>query len=332
MFSRRQVMGGAGVLVASSLSAPLSAGASRQPSERSDESHKPGGKTMPASIIDFRVRPPFRTFRSAFHPRLDPAKSDDELMESFMADMDRAGVGFAVAEGRTVHSPNARATKIVGGNVSNDDVEALVKAYPDRFVGFGSVDVGNPAAALKELDRCRARGFAGVAFYNPVQTPPLYDDDESLFPIYERCAKLGLIASITGSIMVGPDMSYSMPIHIQRVALAFPDLRIVIPHGCWPWTNQIVGVLLQGVLFKASQVYIVPDFYLSQRGLPGRQDYIDVVNDVGGFGINQRILYASSYPALSITESAEVIKSTEFRDEQAYAMLLHDNAARLLGR
>lgn len=331
MIKRRQLMMGAGTLAAASGLAAMSN------TSMSDKAPVPGRKrgtadrSLSGEIIDFRARPPFRGFRSAFHRDIDPAKSDDELMEAFIHDMDAAGIGLAVAMGRTVRNPNARATAIVGGNVSNDDVLALMESYPGRFTGFGSVNVGNPPQAVKEVDECAKRGFAGIAFYNPPQTPPLYDDDESLFPIYERCAKHRLIISITSSIMVGPDISYSMPIHIQRVALAFPELRIVVPHGAWPWTTQMIGVVLQGLLFGMSQVYLIPDFYLSQRGIPGRQDYVDMADDAGGFGLNRRIIYASSYPALPLKKSVDVIRETSFQNPDTYRLLLRDNAAALLG-
>ena len=42
---------------------------------------------------------------------------------------------------------------------------------------------------------------------------------------------------ITSSHVIGPDMSYATPEHIQRVALDFPQLTIVVGHACWPWTT-----------------------------------------------------------------------------------------------
>lgn len=332
MISRRNLVAGAaglaaGVGVMASHSALGGTKKDNQPTTSPDKR----GRRYTGKIIDFRARPPFRGFRTAFHAGKDADKSDEELMERFLHDMDTAGIGLAVAMGRTVGQPNARARDIFGGNVPNDDVEALVNRYPDRFVGFGSVDISDVKRAIQQVDDCVERGLAGIAFYNPAQTPPRHYDDAALFPIYERCARHGAIVSMTSSMMVGPDMSYSMPIHIQRVALEFPQLRIVVPHGAWPWTTQIIGVVLQGVLFGSSQVYLIPDFYFSQEGLPGRQDYIDMADDPGGFGLNQRIMYASSYPALPLVKSVEVLQRTPFKNPDAPRLVFHDNAARLLG-
>ncbi len=330
MIGRRNLMASAGGLAVGAGLVALAAGARSVAADASEERSQKGSGYS-GKIIDFRNRPPFKSFRVAFHNGKDPDKSDDEMMERYINDMDAAGIGLAVAMGRTVSQPNARAKDIFGGNVPNDDVEALIKRYPDRFKGFGSVDISDVKQAIKQVDHCVERGFSGIAFYNPAQTPPRYDDDEALFPIYERCAKHGTIISMTSSIMVGPDMSYSMPIHIQHVALEFPKLRIVVPHGAWPWTTQIIGVVFQGVLFGSSQVYIIPDFYFSQEGIPGRQDYVDMAEDAGGFGLNKRIMYASSHPALALAKSVEVLQKTPFKNPDALRLIFHDNAAQLLG-
>ena len=209
--------------------------------------------------------------------------------------------------------------------IPNADVVSLVARYPGRFVGFGSVDVRDPRAALDEIDRCAGQGLRGIAFDNPLSSPALYDDDASLLPLYERCARQRLIISLTASVMVGPDLSYSMPQHIQRVGLAFPDTPVVVPHAAWPWTMQMIAIALQGKMFGRSKVYMIPDFYLSQANAPGRSDYIDAAN----FGLADRILFASSYPALPLEPSVRAVEAIAFTDPLAARRILHDNAAGL---
>ena len=46
--------------------------------------------------------------------------------------------------------------------VSNEDVAIYTKAYPDRFIGIGSVDLYKPQEAVKEIERCvKEYGFKG---------------------------------------------------------------------------------------------------------------------------------------------------------------------------
>ena len=50
--------------------------------------------------------------------------------------------------------------------VSNEDVAVYTKAYPDRFIGIGSVDLYQPQEAIKEIDRfVKEDGFKGKHLY-----------------------------------------------------------------------------------------------------------------------------------------------------------------------
>ena len=101
-------------------------------------------------------------------------------------------------------------------------------------------------------------------------------------------AEHGLILALTSSIYyVGPDMSYCMPVHIQRVAMQFPQVPIVVPHAFWPWVTEGCGVA-----FQNSNVYLVPDFYGYIPNSPGAEEYVKAANYYLGY----RLLFASSYP------------------------------------
>src|SRR5262245_6201857 len=100
-------------------------------------------------------------------------RSFDELsMDAFMQEMDEAGIDVAVVVGRTAPAPF--------NGVDNSDVVSLVEGFPDRFVGFGSVDVSDPSVAINEIQALAKSGFRGIAFDNPWAVPPLYDDDSRL--------------------------------------------------------------------------------------------------------------------------------------------------------
>lgn len=276
-------------------------------------------------VIDFRIRPPFRSMRAIFGSSIDAeqaagkALSDDQLMAEFIEKMDRAGIDRAVVMGRTVPQGDWKAM------IPNEDVEALVKQHPKRFVGFGSVDVRDPKLAIAEVDRCAGMGLRGIAFDNPASTPALYDDDQSLMPIYERCARNKLIISIASSVLLGPDISYAMPSHIQRVGLAFPQTPIVVPHAAYPWTTQMTSIVWAGSITKKSIIYMIPDAYWT-KNMPGRQDYIDAAN----LGLDKRILFASSYPGLQPEAAIAEVRAMPFAKPESLARILGGNAQTLL--
>lgn len=283
-------------------------------------------------IIDFRVRPPFKGFRGSFlyRPRnpnpdpvtmpglqigLEPYRSfEQQSMEAFLKEMDEAGIDMAVAIGRQAPSPY--------GGVPNEDVAELVNTYPGRFLGIGAVDGSRGKEAVAEIDRIVDLGLRGVAMDNGYCNPPLYNDDERLFPIYARCEELGLILSLTSSIFLGPDLTYSDPVTIQRVALRFPKLKIVVPHGSWPWTTKMCAVALQ-----CPNIYLVPDFYMHIPNMPGADEFLKAAN----FYLSYRLLYASSYPVRPLGQSISQFRDLAFSDDAIRQRCLGENAARLLG-
>jgi predicted TIM-barrel fold metal-dependent hydrolase len=283
-------------------------------------------------IIDFRVRPPFGAFTSTAIYNARPANAlpwavrplhmnlpyyrsfAERSMEAFIDEMDAAGIGLGVVMGR--QSPPQY------GSVPNEDIVALLERYPRRFIGFGGIDGSDPAKAMAEVEKCIAWGFKGVAFDNGWCDPPLYDDDERLMPLYARCAEAGLIVSFTSSIFVGPDLTYCDPVHIQRVARRFPTLRIVVPHGAWPYTVQICAVA-----FQCSNVHLIPDFYGHVPNTPGADEYVKAAN----YYLGHRLLFASSYPVRPMGQSVEQFRAQPFESDEIRWRCLGGNAARLLG-
>ena len=280
-------------------------------------------------VIDFRVPPPYKGFKTipfvppsstpdpvtmfGLHVDMDPIPSwEQKSMRLFMVEMDAAGIDMAVTMAR--FAPG-------WGNVPAEDVAELVKEYPGRFFGFGAVDGKDPLSAIREVENIAKLGLQGVAMDNPRSTPPLYDDDERLLPIYRRCEELGLLLSLTSSIFIGPDVSYSMPVHVQRIARQFPKLTIIVPHGAWPWTVQMCAVA-----FQCTNVYLAPDFYMYLPNMPGADEYVKSTN----YFLSHRLVYSSSYPVRPLKQSLEQFRKLHFASKQILQRCLHANAARLL--
>src|SRR5689334_9840383 len=109
------------------------------------------------AVIDFRLRPPLKGFldmvmysQSERRDRLtrqhgmEPAASAQaRSMPMLLADMDAAGVATGVVMGRYSG---------LYGSVSNQDVADIVKDYPGRFIGVGSLDPSDRKKALRQID------------------------------------------------------------------------------------------------------------------------------------------------------------------------------------
>jgi predicted TIM-barrel fold metal-dependent hydrolase len=282
-------------------------------------------------IIDFRVQPPFKSFLGThwFRPRPvteDPIGGnpfgkgrwpipsfDQQSVELFIAEMDEVGIQVAVVMGQRTGSR--------GGNAENDDVAELVRRYPDRFVGFGGVDPLDPTA-LDELKRSiDDLGCRGITLTPGWSDPPLYDDDPRVYPIYRACADRKVPVMITSSHYIGADMTYSMPTHIQKVALDLPELTIIVGHGCWPWTMQACAMAM-----RCHNVYLMPEIYMHPANMPGADDYVCAAN---GY-LAHRVLYSSCYPTLTLWQAMEEFQRLPLSPESRENMLWH-NGARILG-
>jgi 4-oxalmesaconate hydratase len=134
--------------------------------------------------------------------------------------------------------------------VNNDIIHRVVKLYPDRFVGVGSLPQSpgvSPKACAEELERCvKDLGFIGCNL-NPDPSggfwtgPPL--GDEAWYPLYEKLQELDAAAMLhasatcnpafhtTGSHYLNTDATAFMQLMESRIFQDFPRLRLVITHG-----------------------------------------------------------------------------------------------------
>jgi uncharacterized protein len=250
-------------------------------------------------IIDFRVRPPAGAFlraimytapeRRNIYTRqlgLEPAPSAQaRSMDLLLTEMDQAGVALGVVQARVSD---------FFGSIANDDVAAIVRDHPGRFIGIAAIDPMNRTAAIAEIDRTMAAGFKGINIEPGAYPVPIYPDDRRLYPIYAHCEDRGIPVIIMAGGNAGPDLSYSFPVHFDRVAGDFPQLRMVVSHGGWPWVSEILHVA-----FRRPNVYVSPDMYLHEA--PGWEEYIKAAN---GF-LADRFIYASCYPLAPVKEYAE---------------------------
>jgi predicted TIM-barrel fold metal-dependent hydrolase len=283
-------------------------------------------------ILDARVRPPFKSLRDVLAPvpgarpsvKRSPMVSGYERPQSmvqksvdlFLQEMGAAGVDKGILVGR-------QAGHRV---VSNDDIAELRNQYPLRFplsiAGVNGVDV---SAAVHEVERTITKmGFNGIAVDPGWWVPPMYVDDKRIYPIYAKCAELGGVLYLTCSLMQGPDISYAEPWRIQRVANDFPTLQIVVVHGAFPYTSEMIGVMIANA--PLGNLWVLPDFFQSIPGFPGAMDWVEAANHYLG----DRILYASSYPVRPLKQSLEEFTRFSYEPD-VLANLLAGNAAKLFG-
>lgn len=275
-------------------------------------------------IIDFRLRPPLKGYlntvmysqaarrdRITGYHGMTPARSaQEQSIDLLLKEMDEANIARGVAMGR-YSGPY--------GTVSNEDVAAIVREYPGRFVGVASVDPSDRRKAIAQIEQARAIGLVGVNLEPGAYPQPLYADDRRLYPIYAYCEDNSIPVVMMAGGSAGPDLSYTMPAHVDRVAGDFPKMKLAISHGGWPWVHEILHVA-----FRRENVYISPDQYLC--GMPGTDEYVQAAN---GY-LADRFLYASSYPFLPARDYLGWFRTLPVKPE-VMERVLWRNAAGFLG-
>ncbi len=278
-------------------------------------------------IIDFRCRPPFKSFLNmrqfkATKPQhslesetfltrcreLNPSALH-QSMDEFMTEMSAAGIGMSVVMPRVND-------KIEADPVKNEDSLELAEKFPDRFIAFAGIDPSKSDAA-DEVSRCADQGFRGISMDPGFLA--MHADDPRIDPIYEVCQERHLIASVASSGLIGPDMSYCDPLSINRVSLRFPRLKIAVPHACWPNT---AGALCAAALSR--NIYLVPDSYMYTH-MPLHLEIVQAANT----WLKRNVLFASSYPLQSLAQTVAEWKKLPFTQDALWNTLYY-NAAELL--
>ena len=173
-----------------------------------------------------------------------------------------------------------------------------------KYMGIG------PAYAIPKC-------LKGVSMEPGALDKPMYADDPRIYPIYEKCEKHQIPVILMLGGRAGPDITYSDPKIINRIAADFPRTNFIISHGGWPWVQQILGVC-----FFQKNIYLCPDMYLFNCS--GAADYIMAANNF----MQDRFLYGSAYPLMPIVDCVSHFKGL-FKPE-VLPKLLYKNAAKLL--
>ena len=239
----------------------------------------------PVPAIDNHAHPLFRAdlknnaglYMAAKHFRLKDEALPNGL-EDMLEDMDKANVEKALIMGLDTSKSDHWAFKEL--MTTNDEVAKLVAQYPDRFIGYGSVDPRREDA-VEEVERCiNDLKLKGLKFH-PAAVSTYANDEKLFYPIYEKCVELGVpIQSHCGTTgMYFTKLKYMMPLCYDDVAVDFPTLKLILLHfGIGGWHNQAMSLAFRHPnvyidLSGASPAIIPPEVYLAAN-TPFYQDKI----------------------------------------------------------
>ena len=281
-------------------------------------------------VIDFRIRPPFKSIASMRHftpqvvlPRQDfmqepliglqrkyMPSADRKDLNCFMRELDDAGVRVGVIMGRVNDSdPNSKH--------DNKDLLELSSLYPGRFIPMASIDPSEPNC-MDKAEQALDSGFAGLSF--DLGYVPMYLNDKRMIPLYDLCHQKSCLVSLAMSMLIGPDLTYCDPTPLGLIAKKFSKAVFYIPHACWPFIAQAIGVSA-----CCPNVFLCPDIYMVIPHMPYARDLVDAANSI----LMKKIIFASSYPMRGIGQSVEEWKALPLTDH-ARMYTMYYNGARIL--
>ena len=199
--------------------------------------------------------------------------------------------------------------------------EMALKRYPDRFIPSGNADPNLGMDGIRRIVRdYETYGIRAVGCLPSGTFPQVAINDKKMYPIYAKCVELGIPIFCCAGVP-GPRLKFA-PQHVElidEVMYDFPDLIFVTRHGCQPWTELAVKLMLKWPGLHYSTSAFAPRYY--------DQHIIDYANTRGA----DKIIYAGYFPmGLSLERIMTEMPNVAFKDE-VWPKFLRENALRVLG-
>ncbi len=199
------------------------------------------------------------------------------------------------------------------------EADRALREHPDRFFASFAVDPNKAMEGVRDLVRAHETwGIKAATAFPCGLCPQVPINDKKFFPLYAKCVELDIPICICAGVP-GP----RVPMGAQDVALLdevcwfFPELKVVTRHGCEPWTDLAVKLMIKW-----------PNLYYSTSAFAPRHYPKNIVEFANTRGAD-KILYAGYFPmGLSLERIFREMPQVPFKDE-VWPKFLRENARRV---
>jgi predicted TIM-barrel fold metal-dependent hydrolase len=209
--------------------------------------------------------------------------------------------------------------------ISNEEIAEAAMANADIMVAFASIDPHKGKRGAIEARRLIENyGVKGFKFHPPMQN---FDPtDRIAWPLYEVIAEYGLPTIFhTGHSGMGSGMpggggirlKWGQPILVDDVAAAFPDMKIILAHPGWPWTDESLSMALHK-----------PNVFIDLSGWSPKYFPPQIIRYANS-QLGHKMLFGSDFPWITPDKWIAAFGQAGFRDE-VQQPILKLNAAKLL--
>lgn len=279
-------------------------------------------------IIDFRVRVPYKMYKNAkiyqnistienlLTERFGKAEIPESIkqfsMEHLMKEIDQCGVDKIVVPVRKFH----------GGR--NEDLVELIDLYPQKIIGLIGIEPNevnfSSEKIIEEIKAFVLEGNCQGISIEPGQGQyPWEANDKRMYEVYEYCEQKNIPIAITFGGISTKSLRYYSPIFIDDIARDFPNLKLALAHGGWPYVTEVSQIVI-----NRKNIFLAPDFYMMNA--PGCSDYIMGANHI----LQNNIIFSSAYPLIPIAVAKEYFMNCGLLDN-VLPKIMGENACRFLG-
>ncbi len=191
---------------------------------------------------------------------------------------------------------NAKASGI---KVSNEYISKYVKEYSEKVIGYASVDPNDPEAS-QELEYCvKELDLKGLKL-GPIYQNFNPHDEKLAYPVYEKAQNLDIpiMWHMGASFIREGLLENSRPYLIDRIAIDFPKLKMIIAHMGHPWENETIVVIRKQ-----------PNVYADVAALFGRPiQFCNTLSLAFEYNVTHKMLFGTDFPFTTVKESIEGFK------------------------
>lgn len=208
----------------------------------------------------------------------------------------------------------------------NRSVTRLVSEHPGRFYGVVSVDprkgISRSVNQFKEAaDKTSCVGLSlQPAFIGMLPT------DAGLYPLYQVCEESRIPLWLHTGINYSPrhSMDADRPIHLERILIDFPEIRIVACHSGWPWVSELCALARKfypRVFFEIGGV--APKYIFANN--TGWDPFLQYANSL----LQDQVLFGTDWPIIPFKRAIAEILEAPLK-EDVKGKILYENGWKLI--
>jgi uncharacterized protein len=213
-----------------------------------------------------------------------------------------------------------------GSGPDNVEIAELAAEHADVVIPFASVHPERGEAGVRLARRLvTEHGVRGFKFHP--NTQGFFPNDRVAYPLYEVVAEHGLVALFhTGQTGVGAGarggggvrLKYSNPLHVDDVAVDFPDMDIILAHPSFPWQDEALSIATHK-----------PRVYIDLSGWSPKYFPPQLVKYTNSL-LRNKVLFGSDFPVITPDRWMRDFDKLDIKPE-VKPLVMKENAARLLG-